>query len=225
MERERPELTVRYGRINTEMVSRWLKLDASDDGPFWALNLMKYRTVADYADGRRDALSGRAADDAYAPNESLDAVGARIVFVADVEETLAGDGTHWDRVAIVLYPSRRKFFEMQQRDDFKAKHVHKDAGMEFTIVMSCLPQQPFDAPPGRRPYVELALTAAPATSDGAVFDVEGVIVGDERRWSQAAFRWLDEAPARATTSPQASPASYVLLLRPSIDRLVRSVAG
>ena len=42
---------VRYGQVNTAMLKSWLRLDPADDGPFWAVNLMKYRTVADSADG------------------------------------------------------------------------------------------------------------------------------------------------------------------------------
>lgn len=214
---------VRYGTINTALVSRWLKLDLADDGPFWALNLMKYRERADYGEGNGPPISGREADDAYTPREPLAAIGAQIVFAADVERTLAGDGVEWDRVGIVRYPSRRAFFEMQQRDDFKQKHVHKDAGMEFTIVMSCLPVLPFAGSAERAPYVELTVVsdADAAPRDGGVFDVEGVIVGDERTWARAAFRWLDAPP---DGPPVVSAAGvYRLLLRPSIDRLTRSV--
>lgn len=215
---------VRYGRPNMEMIGRWLKLPPEDDGPFWALNLMKYRAVADYADGRGEGVSGREADDAYSPLESLAAIGAQPVFFADVERMLVGDGTMWDRVGIVRYPSRRKFFEMQQRADFKSKHVHKDAGMEFTIVMSCLPVLPFGGAADRRPFVELRVTSerrAPIGGAGGAFDVEGVIVGDDRTWGQAAFRWLDSDDAR--TEAGSDPAAYVMMLRPSVDRLTRSV--
>ena len=44
-----------------------------------------------------------------------------------------------DRIGIVDYPTRRAFFDMQRRDDFKAQHEHKEAGMEFTIVMGTEP--------------------------------------------------------------------------------------
>ena len=67
---------VRYGTPNWEMMSRWLQLSADDDGPFWALNLMRYRELAEYADGRESAMTGREADDAYAPLGPLEAIGA-----------------------------------------------------------------------------------------------------------------------------------------------------
>jgi hypothetical protein len=217
--------SVRYGRINTEMIGRWLRLEPEHDGPFWALNLMKYRDVADYGDGGTSARSGREADDEYTPLGPLAAVGASVVFAAEVERVVAGDGVAWDRIGIVRYPSRRAFFEMQQRDDFKSKHVHKDAGMEFTIVMSCLPVLPFAGAAERHRYVELRVSADSATAPDAaagVFDVEGVIVGDERTWSRASFRWLDRDDAAGSTAED-DASSYVMLLRPTVDRLTRSV--
>ena len=60
---EKPETKVRYGRINTRLIRHWLQMKPGDDGPFWALNLMKYRETADYSDGRAAGISGREADD------------------------------------------------------------------------------------------------------------------------------------------------------------------
>ena len=218
--------TIRYGRINTALIRGWAQLDDAADGPFWALNLMKYREHADYADGRASTKSGRDADDEYTPREALAGIGAEIAFAADVEGIERGDGTAWDRVAIVRYPSRRAFLAMQQRDDFKQKHVHKDAGMEFTIVMSTLPVRPFAGAHDRHPYIELTLTAgadpAAAADATGTFDVEGVIIGDERTWRTATFRWLNEAPP-ASPAADDDRATYTLLLRPITDRLTRTV--
>jgi hypothetical protein len=216
---------VRYGKINRELIARWMRKPPESDGPFWALNLMKYRAAAEYTDGRPDRRTGREADDEYTPLESLAAVGARPVFAGEVERVIAGDRTAWDRVGIVRYPSRRAFFEMQQRDDFKKKHVHKDAGMEFTIVMSTLPVLPFPDVTSPGGLVELTVTAeagAAPPGGAAVFDVEGVIVGDERVWSRASFRWLDEAAIGGIQAKEVQDA-YVIILRPVIDRLLASV--
>ncbi len=133
----------RYGRIDRDYAIRLATTPPDEDGPVWMLNLMKYREVADYTDGRDDRITGREADDRYTPIESLTAIGAEIVFAADVEQQLLGDPPVWDRVAVVKYPTRRSFIEMQQRPDFQAKHVHKDAGMEQTFVIGC---QPMDTP-------------------------------------------------------------------------------
>lgn len=129
---------VRYGTIDHEYGLKLATTDPADDGPIWMINLMKYREIAAYGDGRSD-ISGREADDRYMPIESLNAVGAKVVFLADVEDVLRGDGTAWDRIAVVKYPTRRSFIEMQTRPDFRRQHVHKDAGMERTIVAGGLP--------------------------------------------------------------------------------------
>jgi hypothetical protein len=114
------------------------------------VNLMKYREKADYADGRDSDISGKEADDRYAPLGPLKAIGAQPVFLADVETQFLNDSPKWDRVGIVKYPSRKAFLEMQQRPDFKELHHHKEAGMAETIVCGCLPmplpELPADAP-------------------------------------------------------------------------------
>jgi hypothetical protein len=134
---------VRYGTIDPDYARRLAATPAGEDGPVWMVNLMKYRPRADYADGRRLQVSGRQADDRYAPLESLAAVGAEVVLLADVDEQLLGDAPRWDRVAVVKYPTRRAFIDMQARPEFVEKHAHKDAGMEQTIIIG---GQPF-APP------------------------------------------------------------------------------
>jgi hypothetical protein len=175
-----------YGIPNLKMLKTWVNRPRAEDGAFWALNLMKYRPVADYGtDGRDGAvISGRKADDRYAPLV-LGQVGAEPI---------------WDRVAIVRYPSSLSFMEMQQRKDFQDRHVHKEAGMDFTIVMACLPdptRPPVSSPDGT---VVLRVARLPigrhlpdlvGATRVATFDVEGVIIGDERTWSRVTF---DVAP-------------------------------
>ena len=129
----------RYGLVDREYGIRLAATSPSDDGPVWMVNLMKYREVADYVDGRKTAISGQEADDLYSPIDSLTAVGAEIVFLGDVDQQLLGDNTVWDRIAVVKYPTRRSFIEMQSRSEFQESHKHKDAGMDKSIVMGCQP--------------------------------------------------------------------------------------
>jgi hypothetical protein len=142
-------LTVRYGKIDYDYARRLATTRPDEDGPIWMVNLMKYRDVADYVGAGAPAVSGREADDAYAPLETLAAIGAEVVFLADVDTQLLGGAPKWDRIGVVKYPTRRSFIEMQSRPEFVEKHVHKDAGMEQTIVMGCqpmpAPQLPADA--------------------------------------------------------------------------------
>ena len=216
-----------YGTPNWEMLGRWMELPIEDDGPFWALNLMQYRAVADYGEGEDPGLSGREADDAYAPLGPLKAIGAMVAFHADVVSQPHGDPT-WDRVGIVRYPSRAAFFAMQQRDDFKAKHVHKEAGMQQTIVMSCIPARvgpTVDAGPLVLTVEAGAVQEAGDDEPGALaasFTVEGVIVGDQRSWASARF----ERPGAGGIDPLVAAApegAFVLVLDPILDRLIESI--
>ncbi|MSW28819.1 MAG: hypothetical protein F2867_00850, partial [Actinobacteria bacterium] len=176
-----------YGTINIELVGAWLHMKPEDDGCFWALNLMKYVEVANYDDGR-EAVSGKAADDTYAPIGPLAAVGAEVAYLGDVKDQPLGT-PEWDRVAIVRYPTRASFFAMQERKDFKEAHVHKKAGMDFTIILACLPSTHDEAASPDGDLVLLIDKGSDdvfASVDGAtqvaLFDVEGVIIGDERRY-------------------------------------------
>jgi hypothetical protein len=141
---------VRYGQVDREYGMKMFATPPEDDGPIWMVNLMKYREKADYADGRTSEISGKDADDLYAPLGPLKAIGAQPVFFADVDTQFLNDTPKWDRVGIVKYPSRRAFLEMQNRSDFQELHAHKEAGMAETIVCGCLPmslpQLPADAP-------------------------------------------------------------------------------
>ncbi len=211
--------TQRYGTIDTEYAAQLGTTTEADDGPIWMINLMKYRDVADYADGRQSTISGREADDNYAPVDILNDIGAEIVFVADVDQQLLGDDTRWDRVAIVKYPTRRAFIEMQGRPDFQDKHVHKDAGMESTIVAGCLP-----IPHPQGETVDWAEVPHPPTADDAAVVVIHVLRFDEasaaevtpRKWlrtrtrphgwqCRTVFESTDGSASKAPSSEMAGP--------------------
>lgn len=136
----------RYGKVDKQYGMQLATTAPEDDGPIWMVNLMSYRKQADYADGRASDITGREADDAYTPLGPLKAIGARVVFAAEVDTQFLQDSPKWDRVAIVKYPTRRSFIEMQSRKDFQELHHHKEAGMAETIVAGCLPMPMPDLP-------------------------------------------------------------------------------
>lgn len=222
---DRPDRS--YGKINWAMVGGWTLLDPADDDAFWALNLMKYHDVAQYRDGRQ-GISGREADDAYAPFESLAAVGAAITFVGDVVGQPLGDPT-WDRVAVVRYPSRAAFIAMQERSEFKEAHEHKAAGMEFTILLSCTPSGPAGTDGGDGQSVLVVDQGGEPAAAGddlvATFDVEGVVVGDDRTYQRATFLRTDAPVDEVAAAASAGGEAFVVLLRPFIDGLAASVNG
>jgi len=141
---------ISYGTIDVDYARRLAAVAPEDDGPIWMVNLMRYRDRAVYADGRDTDLTGREADDRYAPFGPFRTVGAELVFLSDVEAQFLGEDQDWDRIAVVRYPSRRSFLEMQELPEYVALHEHKDAGMASTFVIACrpadLPDLPGDAP-------------------------------------------------------------------------------
>jgi hypothetical protein len=143
------------------------------------LNLMAYRDEADYGPDGEKGVSGREADDRYAPLDVLAEIGASVCFLADVE---AGE---WDRVAVVRYPTRKSFIDMQSRPDCQVKHVHKEAGMERTIILGTVPT---DGPTGELPkMVPGDLVALELLDEPGQFTVEGAIVGDGRTWAGVSY--------------------------------------
>ena len=231
-------LTHEYCEPNLEYISTWF--DRDYDGPFWALNLMKYRTRAVGKDGQAEDRSGIEADNEYTPPPQIEAVGGRMVLVAPVEKQLRGDAVVWDRIAIVLYPTRMSFVEMGMRDDFKKQHEHKNAGMETTIVVASMPDEGQPPPAntdsavgtGDRLLLQVVTDAtAPDLADTIEasrigrFTVEGNIFGDERQWAEA--RWdrisAETADDLMAGEPVDDPNSYVMVLVPQLDTLAESV--
>jgi hypothetical protein len=134
-----PPVRATYGQVDTAYGMRLATTPPGDDGPIWMVNLMRYHQEAQYADGSSRGLTGKEADDRYAPLDVLHAIGADVVIHGDVEGQFLSDHPRWDRVGVVRYPSRRAFIDMQSREDFRERHVHKAAGMAETIVMGCVP--------------------------------------------------------------------------------------
>jgi hypothetical protein len=181
------------------------------------VNFMKYRERADYGDGADHGVSGREADDRYAPLDVLGAIGAEVVFFGDVEA-----GGEWDRVGIVRYPTRRAFITMQSRPDFQERHVHKAAGMAHTIVCGTLPRSRPEPSRASGPRVAFELVAAgtPLTLTGAGrLGVEGTILGDGRRFAELGVAWLDDSSG----VPASAPDRVVAVVRPTIDVLAREL--
>jgi hypothetical protein len=201
-----------YGRIDPEYAAHLASCPPERDGPIFMVNFMRYRERADYGAAGDGGVSGREADDRYAPLDVLADIGAVVVFFGDVEP-----GGEWDRVGIVRYPTRHSFIAMQGRSDFQERHVHKAAGMERTIVCGTLPIG-IRAPAATGPRVLFEMTApgTPLVHAGAgQLRVEGTILGDRRRFATLGVSWLGEH----AVVPSPSQERVVAVARPTIDRL------
>jgi hypothetical protein len=181
---------VRYGRLDKDFVASLHAVTAEQDDAFLMLNLMRYRPWADYGDDRPQ-ITGRDADDLYAPVDILADLGAEIVLFGNVVEQPRGDEA-WDRVAIVRYPTVRSFLDMQERPDFIARHVHKDAGMERTVIAVCRPMAGALGA-GDKILVDLVTDAEVQAAPGQLLlRVEGSPVNDGPQWSTLVLTALDD---------------------------------
>ena len=211
---------MRFGTIDTTYALDLATRSPEADGPVYMVNFMKYRTVAEYRDpaDAREGLSGKDADDKYAPIEVLDRIGAHVAFHGSV--VAQGCEGEWDRMGIVRYPTRRSFIEMQNRPDFQEKYVHKEAGMDYTIVMGALPIGRHVEIPSQG-YVTFRLTAEPHGGDSskqvARLSVEGTIVGDGRTWSDLTMTWSQGVPSLSTLDRGGS--EIVVVAQAEIDRM------
>lgn len=186
-----------YGTVDTVYGLHLATMDATLDGPVFMFNLMRYREVAVYGDEQSVTVTGREADDRYAPVDVLRDIGAEVVLYGDVVSQHPAQPP-WHRVGVVRYPTRRSFVDMQARRDFRDLHQHKAAGVEFTIVMGCLP------------------TSVPGT-----FDVEGTIIGDERRWAAIDVTRHDDAVHLVVTPTGDPGGELAITLVASIDEVAR----
>jgi hypothetical protein len=196
-----------YGTIDATYGAYLATITPEDDGPIWMVNLMKYKKTATYS-GTSSELSGQQADDRYAPVDVLTSIGAEVVVFGDVETQLLGDAITWDRVGVVKYPSRRSFIEMQSRPDFVERHVHKEAGMEFTIVMGCVPRETPDS-------AAFDVGLAPEADDSII--VMHVIAYHDPVRGPELMRSYETAAAAAIAD------TYTVILRPSINRIAASL--
>jgi hypothetical protein len=213
--------TVRYGAIDQAFVDQMASVPVEEDGPVYMLNLMRYRPWADYAElsegEPHPRITGREADDRYAPLGILAEIGASIVLFGDVLEQHRGD-EGWDRVAVVRYPTRRSFLDMQTRADFIALHVHKDAGMERTIIALCqlATEAPRATASGGDVLLDLVTTAYPVDSSSrAHLDVEGTVVGDGRPWQTA--RLTTATPGATPVLMETDGEATSVTVRPLLD--------
>ncbi|HLH28138.1 MAG TPA: hypothetical protein VKW77_04440, partial [Acidimicrobiales bacterium] len=123
--------------------------------------------------------------------------------------------------------------------DYKERFVHKEAGMEFTIIMGCLPDPATggSAPPSAGEG-DLVLrvrrlaggrgAGAPPDPQGVVpvarFEVDGVVLGDERSWDEVRVDRVTGGSATVAELARLDAAEQIVcVIEPRLDRLVESV--
>ena len=107
-------------------------LEPGREGPIYMLNLLKFKEVAEYADGRKTDLSGAEAYAIYGQEviQHLQKVGGAPMFSAGVERLMLGEVEElWDAAAIAMYPSRKAMLEMISSPEYQASALHREAGL------------------------------------------------------------------------------------------------
>ena len=107
-------------------------MEPGHDAPIYMLNLLKFKEVAEYSDGRKTSLTGAEAYGIYGAEvvAHLAKVGGAPVFSAQVERLMLGEVEElWDTVAIAMYPSRKAMMEMMMSPDYQASAVNREAGL------------------------------------------------------------------------------------------------
>ncbi len=234
---DKSNLKHNYGTIDKEYGVFLATRPEAEDGPIYMVNLMKYHEVAQYSDDATPGtkpVSGREADDRYNPASILSRLGATIVFAGDVVGK-ADSPEDWDRIAIVRYPTRKSFIEMQSRKDFGEKHVHKAAGMKRTIIVCCRPEDlsldTRERPKATDQWLTMVVrrdtdtkTAFAAIPNATNFSAEGTIIGDGRKWQTVQFANAtspdDYNKLVTSLAPQvAAGDAYVIGIRASLNAI------
>jgi hypothetical protein len=232
-----------YGKVDRDYGLRMFTMKPEDDGPVFMVNYMKYKETADYGEGENPGISGREADDKYAPVDVLGRIGAYVAFHGDIVDQSGSTTPLWDRIGVVCYPTRRAFIEMQNRPDFQEKHVHKNAGMDQTFVIGSLPREGTEPGDYRtvkdsRGVVQVSAhkgingvtaadvvdalaasrvhAAANGCDRGQWYDVEGTIMGDGRTFDVICFDAFPGVDAyRAYRAALAADPACALLVDPA----------
>ena len=115
---------------------------SGDDGPFVMINLLKFKSKAQYADGRETDLSGAQAYAIYgaAVQKCIADVGATAGFSGAVTGLLLGEvEENWDMVALVDYPSLEAFRSMMMSPEYQKIAVHRSAGLAGQLNIRAKP--------------------------------------------------------------------------------------
>lgn len=116
-----------------------MELAASkDEAPIVMLNLLKFRDVADYKDGRVEKISGREAYARYAEKMRtiVEARGGRFLVSADLKDVVIGEVEGlWDLVGLVEYPSAAAFFAIATSPEVLEIGKDREAGLAGQLLI------------------------------------------------------------------------------------------
>ena len=121
--------------------------DLPRDAPVEMLNLVRYRSEADYpADhpASGEGLSGAEAYRRYSQESGpvFERVGGTIIWSAAPQLVLIGPADeHWDAAFVARYPSAAAFLEMVTDPDYRRAVVPRQAAVETSRLIRTAPRQ------------------------------------------------------------------------------------
>lgn len=121
-------------------------MEPGPEGPVFMVNLLKFKALAVYEDGRETALSGREAYHLYgrAVTALLPKFGGMGIFAGDVTFLTLGKADElWDEIAIARYPNRRAMVEMSISREWRQIAVHRTAGLAGQLNIETVLQPDF----------------------------------------------------------------------------------
>ncbi|HEX7775082.1 MAG TPA: DUF1330 domain-containing protein [Parvibaculum sp.] len=112
--------------------------NSKDPSPIVMLNLLKFRDVAEYKDGRAEKISGREAYMRYGRKMQpfVEGKGGRFIFMADIKKVVIGEiEGSWDVIALMEYPSAAAFFAIAASPEVAAIGVDREAGLAGQLLV------------------------------------------------------------------------------------------
>lgn len=111
---------------------------SQDKAPIVMLNLLKFRDIAEYKDGRAEKISGREAYMRYGEKmqKIVEAGGGRFLLSADLKDVVIGEVEGlWDMVGLVEYPSAAGFFAIAASPEVAEIGIHREAGLAGQLLI------------------------------------------------------------------------------------------
>ena len=116
---------------NEDQINGFLK--NPEIGPISMVNLLKYKEIAVYEDGRDSSLTGEEAYGLYASEvvNLIEKYGGEFVFTGKVSRLMLGEVEElWDSIAIAKYPNRKAMLDMTMDPEYQKIHIHRNAGLK-----------------------------------------------------------------------------------------------
>jgi len=141
--------------------------------------------------------------------------------------------------AIAQYRDRMAIIEMSSNADFQKDEDHKEAGMDFTIVMATFPVEGDPVPPQESGAGDDRLMLLQVVGDADApdiaaeidsvrigrFMIEDRFLGDDRTFAEARYDLVsrDAADELIASGSTHSDTDYVVIADPALDDIARSL--